>query len=154
MNIKNTLRDSFKNLDVIYKLANWYLFLYKGGERNMALKAFAKKNEKNDILTLRKKLNCSQEKLARIIGIAGRTVSRWETNKSIPSALANIRIRELQRILDKMNGVIKEDKKGEWLNTPNEELNNDTPLEVISRGSEEAKEILELLHRIEWGIPA
>ena len=139
---------------VIYKLANWYLFLYKGGERNMALKAFAKKNEKNDILTLRKKLNCSQEKLARIIGIAGRTVSRWETNKSIPSALANIRIRELQRILDKMNGVIKEDKKGEWLNTPNEELNNDTPLEVISRGSEEAKEILELLHRIEWGIPA
>jgi len=120
----------------------------------MALKAFAKKNEKNDILTLRKKLNCSQEKLARIIGIAGRTVSRWETNKSIPSALANIRIRELQRILDKMNGVIKEDKKGEWLNTPNEELNNDTPLEVISRGSEEAKEILELLHRIEWGIPA
>jgi putative toxin-antitoxin system antitoxin component (TIGR02293 family) len=119
----------------------------------MALKAFVKKNEKNDILILRKKLSCSQEKLARIIGIAARTVSRWETNKSIPSALADRRIRELQKIIDKMDGVIKKGKEGEWLNTPNEELNNDTPLEVISRGSEGVKEVLELLHRIEWGIP-
>ena len=119
----------------------------------MALKAFTKKNEKNNILTLRKKLNCSQEKLARIIGIAGITVSRWETNKSVPSALANRKIRELQKILYKMDGVIKKGKEAEWLNTPNEELNNDTPLEVISRGSEGVKEVLELLCRIEWGIP-
>ena len=119
----------------------------------MAVKGFVKKNENKDILTLRKKLSCSQEKLARIIGIAARTVSRWETNKGAPSTLASRRIRELEKILYKMDGVIKKGKEAEWLNTPNEELNNDTPLEVISRGSEGAKEVLELLCRIEWGIP-
>lgn len=119
----------------------------------MVVKGFVKKNEKKDILTLRKKLSCSQEKLARIIGIAARTVSRWETNKAVPSALANRRIRELEKILYKMDGVIKKGKEAEWLNTPNEELNDDTPLEVISRGSEGVKDVLELLHGIEWGIP-
>jgi len=52
-----------------------------------------------------------------------------------------------------MNGVIKKGKEAEWLNTPNEELNNDTPLKVISRNSEGVKEVLDLLCRIEWGIP-
>ena len=119
----------------------------------MAVGDFVKKNEKKDILTLRKKLSCSQEKLARIIVIAARTVSRWETNKCVPSALANRKVRELEKILYKMDGVIKKGKEAEWLNTPNEELNNDTPLEVISRNSEGVKEVLDLLCRIEWGIP-
>jgi putative toxin-antitoxin system antitoxin component (TIGR02293 family) len=119
----------------------------------MVVGDFVKKNEKKDILTLRKKLSCSQEKLARIIGIATRTVSRWETNKGVPSALANRRVRELEKIFYKMDGVIKKGKEAEWLNTPNEELNNDSPLEAISRDSEGVKEVLDLLSRIEWGIP-
>jgi len=52
-----------------------------------------------------------------------------------------------------MDGVIKKGKEAEWLNTPNEELNNDTPLEVISMNFEGVKEVLDLLCRIEWGIP-
>lgn len=119
----------------------------------VVVKGLVKKNEKKDILTLRKKLGCSQEKLARIIGITATIVSRWENNKSSPSALANRGIRELEKIIDKMKGVIKKGKEAEWLNTHHGELNNDTPLEVISRGSEGVKEVLELLQGIECGIP-
>ena len=62
-------------------------------------------------------------------------------------------LEQLKRVFLKMNGVIKKGKEAEWLNTPDEELNNDTPLEVISRDSEGVKEVLDLLSRIEWGIP-
>lgn len=94
-----------------------------------------------------------EKKLKVLYLYAARTVSWWETNKAVPNALANKKIRELEKILCKMDGVIKKVKEAEWLNTHNEELNNDTPLEVISRGSEGIKEVLELLHGIERGIP-
>lgn len=51
---------------------------------------------------------------------------------------------EIKKILGAMGGVIKEDKKAEWLSTPNEDLDNNTPFEVISRGPEGVKQVLEL----------
>ncbi len=63
------------------------------------------------------------------------------------------RWKEIKKILGAMNGVIKEDKETEWLSTPNKDLNNDTPLEVISRGPEGVKQVLEILHDIEYGNP-
>ncbi|MBA7534036.1 hypothetical protein ES705_26282 [subsurface metagenome] len=119
----------------------------------MIVPGFVKKNEKKDILTLRKKLGCSQEKLARIIGITSTTVSRWENNRSIPSTLANKGVLELEKIIDKMDGVIKKGEEAEWLNTHHGELDNNTPLEVISKGPEGAREVLGLLEGIEQGLP-
>ena len=95
-----------------------------------------------------------EKKLKILYLYAARTVSWWETNKAVSNALANKKIRELEKIIDKMDGVIKKGKEAEWLNTSNGELNNDTPLEVISRDSEGVKEVLELLCGIERGIPA
>ena len=120
----------------------------------MALKTIARKYEKNkNVTTLRKKFNCSQARWARMIGISGKTVSRWETNKSSPSALASNKIKEFEKILNKRKGGIKRGKENEWLNTPNDELNNDTPLETILKGSEGIQEVIGLLCRIEWGVP-
>jgi uncharacterized protein (DUF2384 family) len=62
--------------------------------------------------------------------------------------------RRIQKVLDKTVGIIKEDKRLLWMNTPNEELDNNTPLQMISKGSKETKEVLALLNRIEWGIPS
>lgn len=120
----------------------------------MALKTIARKYEKNkNVTTLRKKYNCSQARWARMIGISGKTVSRWETNKSSPSALASNKIKEFEKVINKMKGVIKKGKENEWLNAPNDELNNDTPLETFLKGSEGVQEVIDLLSRIEWGIP-
>ena len=120
----------------------------------MASKTTAIKYEKNkNVTNLRKKYNCSQALWARMIGISGKTVSRWETNKSSPSSLASNKIKEFEKVINKMKGVIKKGKESEWLNTPNDELNNDTPLETILKGPEGVQEVIDLLSRIEWGIP-
>lgn len=120
----------------------------------MGLKTTAIKYEKNkNVTTLRKKYNCSQVLWARMIGISEKTVSRWETNKSSPSSLASNKIKEFEKVINKMKGVIKKGKESEWLNAPNDELNNDTPLETILRGSEGVQEVTDLLCRIEWGVP-
>ena len=120
----------------------------------MALKTIARKYEKNENVTaLRKKYNCSQVLWARMIGISEKTVSRWETNKSSPSTLAINKIEELQKVIKKMKGIIKRGKESEWLNTPNDELTYNTPLKTILMRSEGVQEVIDLLCRIEWGIP-
>jgi len=105
------------------------------------------------IHTLRIKFGCSQEMLGHIIGVSGKTIARWEGDKNNPSFLAIQKVKELQTILDKMDGVIKKEMEKEWLNTPNESLGNKTPLEVIGQGSSGIQEVLRLLGRLEWGIP-
>lgn len=61
--------------------------------------------------------------------------------------------RMLLMVLKKMEGVIKEGKKAEWLDTPNEDLDNITPLEIILKYPTRLEEVYLILCRIEWGIP-
>ena len=61
--------------------------------------------------------------------------------------------KEFDKILNKMKGVIKRGKESEWLNTPNDELKNNSPLEAILKGPEGVQEVIDLLCRIEWGVP-
>ena len=120
----------------------------------MTSKTIDIKHGKNkNVTNLRKKYNCSQVLWARMIGISEKTVSRWETYKSSPSALACNKIKEFEIIINKMKGIIKRGKESEWLNTPNDELNNNTPLETISKGSGGVQKVIDLLCRIEWGVP-
>ncbi len=91
--------------------------------------------------------------MAHIIGVSTRTIARWENGENIPHELDLRRIRELHRIFEKMNGVIKEEKKGEWLRTPNEALGNKTPIETMEQGFAGVMEVERLLGKIEWGIP-
>jgi putative toxin-antitoxin system antitoxin component (TIGR02293 family) len=105
-----------------------------------------------EICELRTKLNCSQETMARILGVSSKTVVRWEGNESHPSSLARQRLSELQKVVKKMQGVIKRGKEAEWLNSPNEALGGKTPLEEMMSGPEGIGEVLHLLGRLEWGI--
>lgn len=107
-----------------------------------------------DVHDLRSRFGCSQEIMGRIVGVSGRTIARWEGEESDPHALARQQIRELYGILRKMDGVIKKGKEKEWLNTPNEMLENKTPLEVIGQGPAGVQEVTRLLGRLEWGIAA
>lgn len=42
----------------------------------------------NQVKELRKKLNCSQDKLAQMLGVSYATINRWENSKNVPSKLA------------------------------------------------------------------
>jgi len=57
----------------------------------------------------------------------------------------------------KMDGIIKEEKQAEWLNTPNEDLRNTfnepvTPLEIMLKKPTRLEEVYLILCRIEWGV--
>ncbi len=97
----------------------------------------------------------------RVLDCGKNIYTKWGDKMSLEKALASSnpvaivceRWEELKKVLYKMDGVIKKVKEFEWLNSPNKELNNDTPFEVISRGPEGVKQVLELLHNIKYGIP-
>lgn len=61
--------------------------------------------------------------------------------------------RMMVMVFNKMDGVIKREKQAEWLNTPNEELDNITPLEIMLKEPTRLEEVYSILCRIEWGIP-
>lgn len=54
-----------------------------------------------ETLQLRKEVKCSQERLARLIGVSVKTISRWEQEESHPSLLARQRITEIQKVLQR-----------------------------------------------------
>lgn len=113
---------------------------------------FAYPIRNKEIYGLRAKFGCSQEMMGHIIGVSARTIARWENDENNPSHLAMQKVKELQLVLDKMDGVIKEGKENVWLNTPNEALDNRTPLEIIEKDYDGVKKVLSLLGRLEWGI--
>ncbi len=61
------------------------------------------------------------------------------------------------KVFRAMDGVIKEEKQGEWLNTPDEDLKDTfnkpvTPLEIMLKKPTRLEEVYLILCRIEWGI--
>lgn len=107
---------------------------------------------RDDVKALREGLGLTQEELARLIGVSGRTVSRWETGDSEPTALALKGIRRWQRVLARLQEIFKPEAVPRWLHLPNESLGGKTPFEVACTLNGE-EEILNLAGRIEWGIP-
>jgi len=107
-----------------------------------------------ETLRLRKETGCSQEQLARLIGVSVKTISRWEQEESHPSLLARQRIMEIKKVFQKADELFKPGKTRDWLNTPNEILDGRTPLEELAQGPEGIRRVLNLLNKLEWGIPA
>ena len=106
-----------------------------------------------ETLQLRENVGCSQEQLAHLIGVSVKTISRWEQKESHPSLLARQRIMEIQKVLQRTKELFKPGKAGEWLNMPNEILDGRTPLEELAQGPEGIRRVLNLLNKLEWGIP-
>ena len=105
-----------------------------------------------NIHNLRVAFGFSQEDMGHMVGVTGKTITRWEKNENKLQLLARQRIAELEDLSKKMDGIIKKEKKNEWLKTPNAALNNKTPLYVIEEGSAGIQEVVRLLGRIKWGI--
>jgi len=68
----------------------------------------------SQILNLRHKLGMSQEEFAGCLGISTKTIYRWETNKSIPNALAIATILQMakdNRVYDIANAIAPTNKE-------------------------------------------
>ena len=107
---------------------------------------------KKDIDELRKELGCTQDSFAHIVGVAARTVARWEKEDISPHALAIERLARLFKLVLKLEEVFEKKDASEWLHTPNASLNYRTPLKVMEEGTEGIEKVQYLLESIEWGI--
>ena len=105
-----------------------------------------------EIQALREAFGCSQEAMARVIGVSSRSVVRWEHEESQPNFLVKQKLDELLALSAKAQGIVQKDKSAEWFNAPVETLGFKTPLEIIMQGSSGVGEIADLLGRLEWGI--
>jgi DNA-binding XRE family transcriptional regulator len=105
-----------------------------------------------EIQALREAFGCSQEAMARVIGVSSRSVVRWEHEEAQPNFLVKQKLDELLALSAKAQGIIQKGKTSEWFNASVETLGFKTPLEIIMQGSAGVREITDLLGRLEWGI--
>lgn len=80
----------------------------------------------NIVKEIRKQLKLSQEKFASLLGTKALTINRWETNKSVPSALA---INQILNLIDKY----EIDISSFLIN--NHQLSNDNKSLILYHGS-------------------
>ena len=93
---------------------------------------------------LRKEKGITQEALAEILGVTGRTVSRWETGSNMPD------LDILIQIADYYNVEIKEILDGERKSESMDKEMKETVLKVADYSNEEKMKLLKKLHVFSW----
>lgn len=92
----------------------------------------------------------SQEFFARTIGSSARTVSRWVTNNVRPLPIFQEKIQKLALIDRKLRTVFKREAIPKWLQTQNETLGGELPLNLLKNGRYD--EILAVIAQLEEGV--
>ncbi len=84
-----------------------------------------------DLGQLRRKVNLSQEEMARLLGTSWVTVSRWERKRAVPRSEARARLGRLQRLLERIGDSLPEDELLRFLLTPHPLLRGYKPVDLL-----------------------
>lgn len=76
--------------------------------------------------------------IARVVGTNPRTVSRWIGAEVVPRRDARERLLELIAVLERLSAVLQPSAAHDWLFTPNPELDNYKPVDLLERGDSRA----------------
>ena len=107
----------------------------KGGQRTMDLNRIGK-----FLQELRKEKGLTQEQLAEQMGVARRTVSRWETGSNMPDLDILVELSDLYEV--DLREILSGERKSEQMN---EEL-KETVMQVADYSTEEKTRLLQKLH--------
>lgn len=91
---------------------------------------------------LRKEKNITQEQFAEIIGVSGRTVSRWETGSNMPDLDILIQIADYYEA--DIREILDGERKSEKMN---KEL-KETVLKVVDYSNEERQRLTKRMHML------
>ena len=94
----------------------------------------------NFLKGLRKEKNITQEQFAEVIGVSGRTVSRWETGSNMPDLDIIIQIADYYEV--EIREIFDGERKGEKMNKELEE----TVLKVADYSNDERKRLTKRMH--------
>lgn len=94
--------------------------------------------------SLRKEKGITQENLAEILGVTGRTISRWETGSNMPDLDILIQIADYYEV--EIREILDGERKSEKMNKELEE----TVLKVADYSNEEKMRLTKKLHVFSW----
>jgi transcriptional regulator with XRE-family HTH domain len=104
-----------------------------------------------DSLTqVRQRLGVTRTKFSRMTGLSERTLASVENGKQIGEAGLR-RLREIDRLRERLTRVMKPQFVPQWLETPNDTFGGLKPIEILERG--EIDRIWTMLFHIESGTP-
>ena len=98
---------------------------------------------------LRSKLGVPRRMFSRLTGFSERVISNWESGKPMSEPSLR-RIREIERLRDRLAEVVSADAIPQWLDTPNPAFGGLKPLEVIERG--EVDQLWKMIFYLEAGV--
>lgn len=81
---------------------------------------------------IRDLLKIEPEGFARLIGMPGATVCRWESGESAPDVLAQTFITNMLRIVDEVRQYAHAEEVVRWLTTPDPDFNGHPPMDLLS----------------------
>ena len=99
--------------------------------------------------TVRSRLGLSRKMFSRLTGFSERAIADWESGKPV-SEPGLRRVKELDRLRDRLFSLVKEDAISEWLDSPNQAFGGLKPLEVIERG--EVDRLWTMIYHLESGV--
>lgn len=84
-----------------------------------------------DLGQLRRRVNLSQEEMARLLGTSWVTISRWERKRAQPRSEARARLGRLQRLLERIGDSLHQDELLRFLLTPHPLLRGYKPVDLL-----------------------
>jgi putative toxin-antitoxin system antitoxin component (TIGR02293 family) len=90
--------------------------------------------------------------VARVVGTSPRSITRWQSARSVPRRDSEERLLELKAVIDLLRGVLREQPARLWLRSPNPDLNYEKPLDVVARG--EYQRVIDSIMALAEGVTA
>lgn len=88
---------------------------------------------------LRRDLNLSRERMARLVDVSAKSIERWEEQQTLPSsARVRVQLAQIQQMRDLGLSVYTLEGFRQFLRTPLPVFGNRTPLQVIEQGGIDA----------------
>jgi len=96
----------------------------------------------------REELGLSRRQFARLTAASERAVADWENDQPI-SPVNQKGLRESERLCRALMKIMKPDRVGEWLDTPNDAFSGLKPLDLVERG--EMDRLWRMIFEVESG---
>ncbi len=84
---------------------------------------------------LRRDLDLSRERMARLVDVSSKTVERWEEREALPaSSRVRVQLAQIQEMRDLGLTVYTQEGFRQFLKTPLPVFNGKTPLQMVEQG--------------------
>lgn len=90
--------------------------------------------------------------VARVLGTSPRSVTRWQSARSVPRRDSEERLLELKAVVDLVRSVLREQPARLWLRSPNPDLGYEKPLDIVARG--EYQRVIDSIMALAEGVTA